>query len=224
VIAVVAGCAALSVVAAWGVLRPWMRPGGEVVAGGPACSGASARVRVGGRFSRAVLAGAIVTLAAITAPFLVGSLGGSPETAAPPDGSMGALVQRVGDAPDDVAARLDLAAAYLAGGDAASAATQYENVLRQDPANAEAHARLAWVLLGAARPRAALAETARALETRPGDPEALYVRGVTLGRLGRTAQAARTFRAYLRAAPFGAYRAQARGFLHSDRQEVPARG
>ncbi len=221
-IALLVGCASLSMVAAWSVLRPWMRASADQVAGG-AVEGLVRGERTPGarRPSRAVFAAAVVTLAVVAAPFVMGVLR-SPGAAAPQAGTLDALLWRVQDAPEDVSARLDLAAAYLASGDPASAAGQYEDVLRLDPANPEAHAQLAWVLLGAARPRAALAETERALGARPDYPEALFVRGMALRRLHRGAAAARAFRAYLNASPFGAYRSTARRFVRAAGSEVPS--
>lgn len=129
-------------------------------------------------------------------------------------GPLAALERRVTQHPRDLAARLDLAEAYLSRGEIGEAIEQYVAVLDIDPRSPEAHARLGALLFQAGRPREALHEVDRALELDPSYPEALYHRGVILLRgLNRPEAAARAFRAYLDAAPFGAYRDQARALL-----------
>jgi cytochrome c-type biogenesis protein CcmH len=129
-------------------------------------------------------------------------------------GPLAALERRVTEHPRDLAARLDLAEAYLTRGEIGEAIEQYVAVLDIDPRSPEAHARLGTLLFQAGRPQEALEEVNRALELDPSYPEALYHRGVILLRgLDRPEAAARAFHAYLASAPFGAYRDQARALL-----------
>jgi tetratricopeptide (TPR) repeat protein len=115
--------------------------------------------------------------------------------------------QRVAQHPADVAARLDLAQRYLETGDPRSAIEQYEAALQLDPHNAEAHAKLGFLLFAGGRPNEALDAENQALGFDPGYPEALYYKGVILQEgLNRTAEAADAFRQYLDAAPYGAFR------------------
>jgi tetratricopeptide (TPR) repeat protein len=115
--------------------------------------------------------------------------------------------QRVADHPTDVAARLDLAQRYLETGDPRSAIDQYEAALQLDPHNAEAHAKLGFLLFAGGRPNEALDAENQALGFDPGYPEALYYKGVILQEgLNRTAEAAEVYRQYLQAAPYGAFR------------------
>jgi tetratricopeptide (TPR) repeat protein len=166
----------------------------------------------------------VVTLALVAAavgPALAGAMiarapgepvaGGGPGPA-----TLAALEQRVQNHPKDPAGRLDLAEAYLSRGDVEAAIEQYMAVLDVDPRNPEAHARLGALLFRAGRPRQALDEVNRALELDPSYPEALYYRGVILLQgLDRPEAAEAALRAYLDAAPFGAYRDQARGLLQA---------
>jgi len=118
--------------------------------------------------------------------------------------------QRVRDHPGDLAARLDLADRYLAAGNAPGAIEQYRAALELDPGNAEALARLGFLLFRSGEAELGLATVDRALAESPGYPEALYFRGVILlGGLDRPAAAVAALRDYLEAAPFGAYREQA---------------
>jgi Tfp pilus assembly protein PilF len=114
----------------------------------------------------------------------------------------------------DVAARLDLAAAYAGSGDDRDAAEQYVIVARLDPRNVEAHTGLAMIADRAGRPQDALTLLDQALAIDPRAPEALYDRGIVLLRgLGRAREAAASFRAYLAAAPFGAHRQEVQALL-----------
>jgi tetratricopeptide (TPR) repeat protein len=174
----------------------------------------------GGR-GRSTAASVVVLLVAMAAavPLLVGALEPREEQApitgrAPGPAPQPVLEQRVRDHPDDPAARLDLADAYLARGRTADAVDQYLELAAIDPESPDAHARLGLVLYGAGRPREALEAVDRALEIDPVYPEALYERGVILLRgLGRPAPAAAAFRTYLEEAPFGAHRAEVGGLL-----------
>jgi tetratricopeptide (TPR) repeat protein len=171
-----------------------------------------ARPQVAGSPARraAIAAALIAVTAVVVAPLLAGAVRGR-DAEAPITGDVGQspvafFEQRVSDHPNDVAARLDLAEAYLAGGDTAGALRQYEAVLDIDPENAEALAQIGRLLFQAGRPGAARKAVDRALEIDPHYPEALYYRGVILQSLHRDGKAIDTYRAYLDAAPFGAYR------------------
>jgi tetratricopeptide (TPR) repeat protein len=182
------------------------------------------RPRVAGSPTRrAAIAASLIALAAvILAPLLAGALRGR-ETGAPITGDVGGspvgfFEQRVRDHPDDVAARLDLAEAYLAEGDTPGALQQYRAVLDIDPENAEAFARVGALLFqagGEAEARPARAAVDRALAIDPDYPEALYWRGVILERLDRDRPAIEAYRSYLDAAPFGAYREDVRDRLQA---------
>jgi tetratricopeptide (TPR) repeat protein len=129
--------------------------------------------------------------------------------------------QRVADHPEDVAARLDLAQRYLETGDPRSAIEQYEVALQLDPRNAEAHAKLGFLLFAGGRPNEALDAVDQALAFDPGYPEALYYKGLILYQgLDRPQEAAEVFRQYLTAAPYGAFRDEVERAL----QEIEAAG
>lgn len=163
---------------------------------------------------------AIVAAALIVAaiPPLAGAIrdrtGQEPISGALPGGSPSFFEQRVREHPRDLAARLDLADRYLAMGRTGQAIEQYVAALNIDPRSAEAHARLGLVLYGVGRPEEGLREVELALDSDPDYPEALYARGLILLRgLDRSEQAAESLRGYLREAPFGAYREEARRLL-----------
>jgi cytochrome c-type biogenesis protein CcmH/NrfG len=114
---------------------------------------------------------------------------------------------RVHDHPTDVAARLDLADAYLREGNVENAIAQYLEALKIDPDVPEARATLGFLLYRAGKAQDGLDQVNRALEVSPNDPEALYFKGVILLQgLHRPDEALTAFRAYLAAAPFGARR------------------
>lgn len=122
--------------------------------------------------------------------------------------------ERVRQHPEDVAARLDLAHRYLDVGRVGDSAEQYGEALRLNPENAEARAHLGLLLFLAGRPEDGLAQVERALAVDRAYPEALYIKGLILLRgLGQERKAASAFETYLRAAPFGAGREQARRLL-----------
>jgi tetratricopeptide (TPR) repeat protein len=120
--------------------------------------------------------------------------------------------QRVLEHPNDLAARLDLAHRYLDAGRIEEALDEYAVALELDPDDAEAHAHIGLILY-ASRPQEALASVDRALETAPGYPEALFIRGAILLKLDRPEEAIEAFEAYLAAAPFGQERRTAQQLI-----------
>jgi tetratricopeptide (TPR) repeat protein len=127
---------------------------------------------------------------------------------------LGFFQQRVEDHPNDVAARLDLAQRYQDSGNAQGAIAEYLAALQIDGRNAEAHAELGFILFRAGKPEDGLRAVQQALNVQPDYPLALYYKGFILLRgLNRPADAAEAFRAYLRAAPYGARRAEVVGLL-----------
>lgn len=122
--------------------------------------------------------------------------------------------RRVAEHPRDLAARLDLADRYLAAGNSAAAAAQYLVALQIDPRNAEAQAKLGYLLYQGGKAEEGLRAVNAALAVDPTYPEALYYKGVILLRaLARPAEAAQAFRSYLQAAPFGARRSEVQKLL-----------
>jgi len=139
--------------------------------------------------------------------FAQGSSGGATD-------SLALFERRVAEHPRDLAARLDLADRYMAAGNAAGAAAQYLEALQIDPRNAEAQAKLGFLLYQGGKAREGLQAVDRALAVDPSYPEALYYEGVILLRaLGRSSEAAEAFRSYLDAAPFGARRSEVQELL-----------
>lgn len=125
-------------------------------------------------------------------------------------------LDRVQRRPGDVAARLDLADAYLRLGNVQRSVEQYLATLKIDPKNPEALATLGFLLHQGGKSQEGLEAVNKALESAPGLPEALYYKGVILLEgLDRPADAADALRAYLAAAPFdtGERRAEARRLL-----------
>lgn len=121
--------------------------------------------------------------------------------------SLALFEQRVAEHPRDLAARLDLADRYLSSGNTAAAVANYLVALQIDPRNAEAQAKLGFLLYQGGKAEEALRAVDAALAIDPSYPEALYYKGVILLRgLDRPSEAAGAFRAYLEAAPFGARR------------------
>jgi tetratricopeptide (TPR) repeat protein len=150
-----------------------------------------------------------VAVAAVAVPLLVGAVrsrsAGQPitESTAGAQGPMSFYLDRVRAHPGDVAARLDLAAAYLDRGDLQHAVEQYLDALRISPRNPEARATLGFLLFRAGKPEDGLRAVNLALEVAPDFPLALYYKGVILlDGLHRPADAAAALRTYLAAAPF----------------------
>jgi cytochrome c-type biogenesis protein CcmH/NrfG len=122
--------------------------------------------------------------------------------------------QRVRDHPHDLAARLDLGQRYLDAARVKDALVQYRAALAFDPEDAEANAKVGLILFLADRPRMALTWVDRALNTAPDYPEALFIRGwILLDGLDRPEDAVVSLERYLRLAPFGAERAEARRLI-----------
>jgi tetratricopeptide (TPR) repeat protein len=118
-----------------------------------------------------------------------------------------AAVARVTEDPQQVSAHLDLARAYANADQPQLATVEYLAAIRLDPENAEANTALALVAFtsGSAEQAEALAD--KALETNPGYPEALYVRGLIRAMgLNHPDAAREDLEAYLDAAPFGSHR------------------
>ncbi|HEV2756535.1 MAG TPA: tetratricopeptide repeat protein [Actinomycetota bacterium] len=123
-----------------------------------------------------------------------------------PEDPVDFFADRVADRPNDVSARLDLAAELLSAGNFKGAMTEYLAALQLDPANAGAHARVGLLLFRGGLTKPALRAVDRALTLSPDLPEGLYVKGlVTTMGLKRPAEGRRIFRRYLEVAPFGAY-------------------
>jgi tetratricopeptide (TPR) repeat protein len=122
--------------------------------------------------------------------------------------------RRVRDHPNDLAARLDLAHRYLDANRIEEALEEYAVALELDPDDAEAHAHIGLILYASHQPEEALESVDRALETAPGYPEALFIRGAILLRgLDRPEEAIEDFEAYLAAAPFGQERGTAQQLI-----------
>ncbi|MEX2204141.1 MAG: tetratricopeptide repeat protein [Actinomycetota bacterium] len=130
------------------------------------------------------------------------------------DDPFGFFEQRVLDHPNDLAARLDLAHRYLDADRVEEALAEYAVALELDPDDAEAHAHIGLILYASHQPEEALESVDRALETAPGYPEALFIRGAILLRgLDRPEEAIEDFEAYLAAAPFGQERGTAQQLI-----------
>jgi tetratricopeptide (TPR) repeat protein len=151
---------------------------------------------------------AVAAVAALLAAAVRTRSPGQPITGGQGNGSALAFFERrVADHPRDVAARLDLAEEYLDSGNVQGAIAQYLAALSIEPRNPEAHAELGFLIYRSGKPEDALRTVEQALAVRPQYPQALYYKGIILLRgLNRPAEAADAFRAYLEAAPYGAFR------------------
>jgi tetratricopeptide (TPR) repeat protein len=185
----------------------------------PSANGATGSPRTGrGRWLPAAVVGAVCLVAIV--PLLIASVGnrGANQSITGIErgqSSLAFLQQRVAQHPNDLAARLDLAQAYLDSGEINDAVQQYEAALTIDPNDPEARARLGFVLFLGGKPGPGLRQVDLALAASPSDhPEALYFKWIILLRgLNRPAEAREAFLAYLRAAPFGEHRDQVRHLL-----------
>jgi tetratricopeptide (TPR) repeat protein len=116
---------------------------------------------------------------------------------------IGFYLDRVTKHPQDLAARLDLANAYLQAGDVQDSVAQYLSALKIDPRNPEALSTLGFLLYKGGKSEEGLKAVDRALSVVPNYPQALYFKGVILLEgLHRPADAAAALRAYLAAATF----------------------
>jgi len=131
-------------------------------------------------------------------------------------GALAFFEQRVRAHPDDVAARLDLAARYVQAGLTGLAAEQYVAALQLDPRAVEARSALGYLLYQQGRAKDALFAENQALSVDPAYPEALYDKGIILLKgFHRDVEAAAELRAYLAAAPQGVHRTEVTGLLAS---------
>jgi hypothetical protein len=181
----------------------------------------------GRRILPAILIGAAIL--GLTIPLLVTAVAnrapGDPITGLAPGRTGGATTlletfeQRVAEHPGDLAARLDLADLYMESGNTSAAAAQYLMALQIDPRNAEAQAKLGFLLYQGGKAEEGLRAVNGALAVDPSYPEALYYKGVILLRaLDRPAEAAAAFRSYLDAAPFGSRRAEVERLIEEAEQ------
>jgi len=155
----------------------------------------------------ALLAGGAIV--AVVVPLLIGAVrsrsAGQPISGESQTGqsALQFFLDRVRQHPEDVAARLDLANAYLQSGEAEDSVAQYLAALKIDPRNPEARATLGFLLYRAGHAREGLDAVNQALAVAPNFPEALYFKGVILLEgLHQPAAAAAALKAYLVAAPF----------------------
>ena len=182
----------------------------------PSPNGAGSPPRGRRRTLVAALAGAAVV--AVLVPVLAGAVhdrsGGQPATGTDQSDPLSFFVDRVRQHPGDVAARLDLAGAYLQEGDVQDSVAQYLSALKIDPRNPEARATLGFLLYRSGHADEGLKAVNQALAADPSYPEALYFKGVILlDGLHQPGAAADAFRAYLAAAPFGSRRQEVQTLL-----------
>lgn len=198
---------------------PAVRPA-AVLSGSNGGRSAKSRARsVVGILAAGVLVGTVIALLASSLgtrtpgqPISGGiaSEGGGTSTRSP----LSFFEQRVREHPGDLAARLDLAQAYLDAGSVQPAIQQYLAALQIDPRNTEARSALGFLIYRAGRPKDGLRIVNQALQRDRSYPEALFFKGVILLRgLHEPRQAAAALRLYLGAAPFGSRRAEARRLL-----------
>lgn len=192
-----------------------------------------ARPRRGRRTRRVVLLALVASVLTATGVVLSNTVEPEPPAApqppaaaAAPDGAfvtqpttaelevVDAAVRQVRRQPHSVSAHLALAHAYTGARQPQLATVEYLATLRIAPGNAEANTALALVAFTSGNAEQAERMVDRALRTRPGYPEALYVRGLVLAMgLKRPAAAERDLRAYLDRAPFGSHRQTVRAVL-----------
>ena len=197
----------------------------------PSPNGSSGpHARAGARLRIASILAMLALTVAVVVPLLVHAegprgagqaiTGDSTGSAGPP---LSFFEKRVREHPNDVAARLDLAARYRNEGLSGLAVAQYAATLRLDPRNVEAHTELGLILYGQGRAADGLHTVRQALSIDPSYPEALYAKGLILWEaMHRYSPAAAAFRAYLAAAPYGAHREQVQHLLAMERQISPS--
>jgi cytochrome c-type biogenesis protein CcmH/NrfG len=183
----------------------------------PSPNGAGSPARGRRRTLIATVAAAAATVAVLV-PVLAGAVhdrsGGQPATGTNQADPLSFFLDRVRQHPGDVAARLDLAGAYLQEGDVQDSVAQYLSALKIDPQNPEARATLGFLLYRSGHADEGLKAVDQALAVDPSYPEALYFKGVILlDGLNQPGPAAEAFRAYLAAAPFGSRRQEVQTLL-----------
>ena len=162
------------------------------------------------RSRRPVAVAIAIALVTCISALLVGSVAdrsdgqpmtGSLPTIAPPSepgSGLAAVRRQVRSTPGDTDARLELGRAEMDAGHADRAAEQFRAVLALDPSNAEALARLGFILAISGRPRDGLHAIGRSLSLDPSFSEAYLLRAVVLARvLHRPDAARRATRRYL---------------------------
>jgi tetratricopeptide (TPR) repeat protein len=149
---------------------------------------------------------AIGVVAAVSVPLLAGAVrnrsAGQPATG-DTQNPIQFYLDRVTRFPQDLAARLDLANAYLQVGDVKDSVDQYLSALKIDPRNPEAMSTLGFLLYKGGNAQEGLDAVEKALSVVPNYPQGLYFKGVILLEgLNRPDDAAAALRAYLAAATF----------------------
>jgi cytochrome c-type biogenesis protein CcmH/NrfG len=125
-----------------------------------------------------------------------------------------ALQQEVRAKPEDVAARLALAQAYLASQNGAAALAQYQEAAKLDPANPEPFAYSGWLIRLQGFPDQGLTLIDKAITISPDYPDARFFKGVILFRDKSQPDAAiAEFQRYLVAAPDSPLAPQVRQLL-----------
>lgn len=114
-------------------------------------------------------------------------------------GSIDAFARRVSLEPNDAAAHLDLAYAFLDRDETDAAIAELVATLLLAPREARAHAAIGRIQLTDGRPAEAQTALRRALELAPADYESRYALATALQQLGRPDEAAREREAFRRA-------------------------
>ena len=113
-----------------------------------------------------------------------------------------ALAAAVESRPDDVDTRLAYARSLLAAGDAAEAVKEFDEVVRLDPANAEAKAYAGWIVYLAGLADEGLRRVDAAITVQSDYADAHFFRGMILLRGKQDpVGAAESFRTYLELSP-----------------------
>lgn len=139
---------------------------------------------------------------------------GTPGAPAGAGDPVAAAQARVKQNPQDVAAHLNLAQAYVTAGKPNEAAIEYLAVTQLQPNNAAANTGLALLAFEAGHAPDAKKMVDKVLVAQPKYPEALYARGlIELMGLGQPAPAEHDLKAYLAAAPFGSHKSTVQTLL-----------